>query len=58
MTQLGRVYPKAGANVDGRLVRDDIPNQRSIDATLNDYEILSEVRVVPLSGLPVSPGRG
>jgi hypothetical protein len=40
--------PKAGSTVDGRTVRASIPNQDSIGASLNDYEVLPGVREVPL----------
>jgi hypothetical protein len=43
-------YPKAGRVVDGRDVREKIPNTNSIEATFgDDYRILKGVREVPLS---------
>jgi hypothetical protein len=42
-------YGYAGAVVDGRTVREEIPNLGSIGASLTDYEILPGVRVVPFS---------
>ena len=42
-------YKRAKAIVDGRAVRDAIPNRASIEAGLNTYEILRGVREVPFS---------
>lgn len=42
-------YPKAGRTVDGRLVRDEIPNTDSIASSLDEYRVLPDVREVPLS---------
>jgi hypothetical protein len=42
-------YKRAKATVDGRVVRDAIPNRSSIAAELDDYEILPGVREVPFS---------
>lgn len=44
------LYPRAGAEVDGFLVRDDIPNTASISSSLEWYEELPGVRVVPTAG--------
>lgn len=45
-----REYPAAGDVVDGRNVRGGpVPNTDSIDATLDDYELLPGVREVPMS---------
>lgn len=42
-------YRRANAAVDGRVVRDKVPNKASIAAELSDYEILPGIREVPLS---------
>ncbi len=42
-------YPKAGDTVDGRRVREEIPNMGSIRASLEEYVTLPGVREVPLS---------
>ena len=42
-------YKMAGAIVDGREVRDDVPNMSSISSSLDDYTVLDGVREVPLS---------
>lgn len=42
-------YKPAGEKVDGRVVRDVIPNLDSIQATLTNYKILPGIRVVPFS---------
>lgn len=42
-------YPVAGSTVSGLIVRKDIPNMSSIGATANDYEILPNIREVPIS---------
>jgi len=42
-------YKRAKTLVDGRVVRDSIPNRASIEAGLNNYEILPGVREVPFS---------
>ena len=47
-------YPKAGGTVDGRVVRDDVPNTGSISASLDEYERLPGVREVPLSAFTLS----
>ena len=43
------VFPLASAEVDGRVVLDHVPNQGSIEATLEDYTIVPHIRAVPLS---------
>lgn len=45
-------YKLAGETVDGRLVRDEIPNTDSIGASLLDYVVLRGVREVPFSAFP------
>lgn len=40
---------KVGGKVDGYTVRADVPNTDSIGATLDDYEVLSGIRSVPMS---------
>lgn len=42
-------YQLAGAVVDGREVRDDVPNMSSIASSLDDYTVLNGVREVPMS---------
>lgn len=42
-------YRKAGDRVSGLYVRDEIPNTASIEASLDNYEILKDVRIVPFS---------
>jgi hypothetical protein len=42
-------YPKAGMEVDGLRVRDEIPNTDSIAATFENYKVLPGVREVPFS---------
>lgn len=43
------LYPRAGNVVDGRTVRDHIPNRDSISASMHEYKILSGIREVPIS---------
>lgn len=45
----GHDYPVAGPTVDGRTVRDRIPNQDSIRASVTNPRILAGVREVPIS---------
>jgi len=47
----------AGKEVDGRLVRSFIPNRSSIDASIANNEVLSGVRVVPLSAFDYQPSK-
>jgi hypothetical protein len=42
-------YRAAGAKVDGRIVLEEIPNLDSIAASLDNYEVLPGIRVVPFS---------
>lgn len=42
-------YPLAGPVVDGRKVRDEVPNTDSIAASLDEYHVLSGIREVPMS---------
>lgn len=42
-------FPRAGREVDGRLVREHVPNVASIGASLDHYEILSGIREVSLA---------
>lgn len=47
---LGNVkYKLAGARVDGRQVRAQVPNLDSIPASLSNYRVLDSVRAVPFS---------
>lgn len=48
-------FPDAGKMVDGRRVLSSIPNQGSIAASLDDYEILDNVREVPFSAFTQMP---
>lgn len=42
-------YGRAGTEVDGRTVREGIPNRASIEAGFNNYDVLPGLREVPLS---------
>jgi hypothetical protein len=42
-------FPRAGEVVDGLTVREHIPNQSSISASLTDYTVVPGVREIPLS---------
>ena len=42
-------YPLAGSEVSGLKIAQDIPNTGSIPSSINNYEILSGIREVPLS---------
>jgi GNAT superfamily N-acetyltransferase len=42
-------YPRAGEYVDGRLVRDHVPNRDSIEGYMGEQEELPGIRVVPMS---------
>lgn len=42
-------YKLAGDVVDGRYVRDEIPNTSSIGSSLGNYRTLDGIRVVPFS---------
>jgi len=44
-----KAFPRAGTAVDGRIVREDIPNLDSIGASCNDYETLPGIREVPMT---------
>ncbi len=43
-------FPLAGTEVDGYLVRDDVPNTDSMSASLTNYEELHSIREVSLVG--------
>ena len=45
----GENYELAQTYVDGRRVRNTIPNTSSIAASLDDYRVLDGIRVVPFS---------
>lgn len=47
-------YPIAGEIVSGLEVTDDIPNMGSIGASLYEYEILDDVREIPLEDLGIT----
>ena len=49
LNEVNDAYPTAPNKVDGRIVRSEIPNQSSIYSTIDNPEILSGVRVVPMS---------
>jgi len=42
-------FPVAGPYVDGRLVRDHVPNTSSIDASVLHPEVLPGIREVPMA---------
>jgi hypothetical protein len=44
-------FRRAGSVVDGRTVRDGVPNQSSIAASFTKYQILPGVREVPMSAM-------
>lgn len=48
-------YKRAKALVDGRVVRDSIPNRSSIAASLTNYDILPGIREIPLSEFDPGP---
>lgn len=48
-------YKRAKAIVDGRAVRDNIPNRSSISAALTNYEVLPGVREVPFAAFTQLP---
>ena len=51
-----QLYPRAGAVVDGRAVRQGpVPNTNSIAASVDDYVVLPGIRVVPTEGLALEP---
>lgn len=50
LRQFKNMYPLAGPSLDGYLVRSQIPNMGSINASLTDYEILPGVRAFPTEG--------
>jgi ParB-like nuclease domain len=49
-------YPKAGKYVDGRFVRNDVPNTNSISGYFGESETLPGIRVVKMSDMGPSPG--
>jgi 8-oxo-dGTP pyrophosphatase MutT (NUDIX family)/GNAT superfamily N-acetyltransferase len=48
-------YPPAKPVVDGLFVRKDVPNTSSIGSSLNEYEVLKGIRVVPMSAFDSAP---
>ncbi|KKN96782.1 hypothetical protein LCGC14_0164260 [marine sediment metagenome] len=52
--QEDELYPRAGDEVSGLRVGDEVPNTSSIAASLLDYEVLSGIRAVPLSAFETS----
>lgn len=46
MKEIDLLYPLATSAVDGRHVRERVPNTSSIESSLNDYEILPGIREV------------
>lgn len=44
-----KMFPRAGAQVDGRAVRGHVPNMSSIEASFTNFDILPGVREVPIS---------
>ncbi len=51
MARVGDGWPRAGAEVDGRIVRKDVPNLGSISASFEKYEELPGVREVPMAAM-------
>ena len=49
IARVGDGWARAGAEVDGRIVRKDVPNMGSISASFEKYEVLPGVREVPMS---------
>lgn len=47
--ELDKKYPKAGSKVDGRKVLPNVDNTSSIGATLDEYYILKDIRVMKMS---------
>jgi hypothetical protein len=47
--KISKKYARAKRRVDGRLVRDEIPNTDSIRASLDSFQVLPGVREVPFS---------
>ena len=43
--------PRVGDTVSGLVVRKDIPNQESIESTLDDWEVLPGIREIPTSNI-------
>lgn len=50
-------YPLAGTVVDGRVVREHVPNMGAIAASLDDYGILTGIRKVSLALFEAPPER-
>ena len=48
-------YPRAGKHVDGRFVREDVPNTNSIDGYFGESETLPGIRVVEMSAMGPPP---
>jgi hypothetical protein len=46
---LNRLYPLVGESVDGRTVRSHVPNEDSIGASFDNFEVLPGIREVPSS---------
>jgi hypothetical protein len=53
-TSLDERFPAAPNVVDGRIVREEIPNEASIESSLTDYEVLPDVREVQMSEFELS----
>ena len=51
-------FPKAGDEVSGFTVGDEIPNRSSISASLDDFEVQQGVREIPLTHLTHLNQRG
>ncbi len=47
-----KTYPIVSDVVDGRTVKLPIPNQESIEASLEEFEVLPDIREVPMSAFP------
>ena len=48
------MYPKAEYQVSNLMVKEEVPNTNSIEASLEDYEILNDIREIPLSEFEVN----
>jgi len=47
-------YPAAGELVDGRTVADGVPGRATIDAVLDDYEELPNIREIPMDAIDLT----
>ena len=47
-------YVVASDSINGFNISDDVPNVSSIEATLSDYKVLDEIRIVPMSDFEIN----